>query len=213
MVWRHLWRNQKAIRTCLKAQSIRNKVGKLFHGSFRLNCFIFDLKSLHLIFETCLQFNLCILLFFFQLHPAEHRLLGSFRRPRPLVIEDRLKTCKTLLLPNNGGASDQAGWFWSEMLAPEKCQIYKNASNWCSGNMGDVVAPDFTEPESLSLSHLCQHDISRISAWYLMQRLSLLKFLMTWSPTSDLTLISFEKSIMVMTKKCKSTKKELLCKR
>ena len=88
---------------------------------------------------------------------------------------------------------------------------YKNASNWCSGNMGDVVAPDFTEPESLSLSHLCRHDIFRISARYLMQGQGLVK--MTWSPTSDLTLISFEKSIMVMTKKCKSTKKELLCKR
>ena len=122
MVLRHLWKDQKAIRTCLKAQSIRNKVGKLFHGSFQLNWFIFDLKSLHLIFENCLQFNFCILLFFFQLHPAEHRLLGSFRRPRPLVIEDRLKTCKTLLLPNGGG-SDQAGWLWSEILGPEKRQI------------------------------------------------------------------------------------------
>ena len=203
MVWRHLWRNQKAIRTCLKAQSIRNKVGKLFHGSFQLNWFIFDLKSLHLIFKNCLQFNFCILLFFFQLHPAEHRLLGSFRRPRPLVIEDRLQTCKTLLLPNSGGGFDLL----------QRNARYKNASNWCSGNMGDVVAPDFTEPESLSLSHLCQHDIFRISARYLMQRQGLLKFLMTWSPTSDLTLISFEKSIMVMTKKCKSTKKELLCKR
>lgn len=120
MVLRHLWKDQKAIRTCLKAQSIRNKVGKLFHGSFQLNWFIFDLKSLHLIFKIAYNSIYALLLFFFQLHPAEHRLLGSFRRPRPLVIEDRLKTCKTLLLPNNGGASDQAGWLWSEMLAPAK---------------------------------------------------------------------------------------------
>ena len=63
MVLRHLWKDQKAIRTCLKAQSIRNKVGKLFHGSFQLNWFIFDLKSLHLIFEKCLQFNLCTFTF------------------------------------------------------------------------------------------------------------------------------------------------------
>ena len=57
------------------------KVVKLFQGSSpRSTAFIFDL---------CLPISGCFLefhLLLFQFHPAEHCLLGSLWRPRPLVI-------------------------------------------------------------------------------------------------------------------------------